>query len=77
MMQNVLGWTVAALAVVVALFVGYFRGYLTQKGQDLATHEDIEKLLDQVRAVTTATKQIEASISNEDWDRQKRWELSK
>ena len=76
-MQNVLGWVVAALAVVVALFIGYFRGYLTQKGQNLATHEDVEKLVDQLRAVTTATKEIEARISNEVWDRQKRWELKR
>jgi hypothetical protein len=31
--------------------------------------------VDQVEAVTTATKQIEARISNEVWDRQKRWEM--
>lgn len=77
MMQPVLGWVVEALAIVVALFIGYFRGYLTQKGQNLATHEDIEKLVDQVRAVTMATKQIEAKISDEVWDRQKRWELKR
>lgn len=76
-MQNVLGWVVAAVAVVVALFIGYFRGYLTQKGQNLVTHEDIEELVDQLRAVTTATKEIEARISNEVWDRQKRWELKR
>ncbi len=32
-------------------------------------------LVDQVRAVTTATKEIEAKISSDVWDRQKRWEM--
>ena len=31
--------------------------------------------MDQVEAVTTATKQAEARISNDVWDRQKRWEM--
>ena len=76
-MQSILSWSVAALWVVVALFVGYLRGYMPQKGQNLATHEDIEKLVDQVRAVTTAAKEIEAKISDDVWDRQKRWELKR
>jgi DNA helicase IV len=40
-------------------------------------HEDIDKLVDQVRAVTKATKEIEAKISDEAWDRQKRFEIRK
>lgn len=55
----------------------YFGGYLTNKGENLATHEDIDKLVDQVRAVTQTTKEIEAKISDEVWDRQKRWELKR
>jgi hypothetical protein len=55
----------------------YFGGYLTKKGENLATHEDIDKLVDQVRAVTQTTKEIEAKISDEVWDRQKRWELKR
>jgi hypothetical protein len=43
----------------------------------LATHEDIDKLVDQVRAVTQTTKEIEARISNEVWDRQKLWEMKR
>lgn len=54
-----------------------FRRIPKKKGENLATHEDIEKLKDQVRVVTTTTKEIEAKISNEVWDRQKRWELKR
>jgi hypothetical protein len=51
--------------------------YLKKKGENLATHEDIALLVEQVRAVTTATKEIEAKISTEVWDRQKRWEMKR
>jgi hypothetical protein len=67
-----------ALATLVSAFVGsYLAGYLKQKGQNLATHEDIDKLVDQVTAVTTTTKRIEAEISSDVWDRQKQWELKR
>jgi len=53
----------------------FLPGYLNKKAENYATHEDINKLVDQVQAVTTATEQIKARISNEVWDRQKQWEL--
>jgi hypothetical protein len=53
----------------------YISSYLKKKGENLATHEDIDKLIDQVSAVTKATKQIEATISNETWQRERRAEL--
>ncbi len=57
---------------------GAFLGsYLKKKGENLATHEDVDKLVDQVRAITTATKQIETKISSDFWDRQKQWELKR
>jgi len=65
-----------ALSVIVALFIGGFlKSYLSKKGENLATHEDINRLVEQVRAVTQTTKEIESKISGELWDRQKRWEL--
>jgi hypothetical protein len=67
-----------ALAALVGAFLGSFlAGYLKKKGENLATHEDIQKLVDQVSAVTTATQEIESKISGELWDRQKRWELKR
>jgi len=55
----------------------YFHGYLNKKGENLATHEDIDKLVDQMRAVTAATKEIESKIEGEAWDRQRLWELKR
>jgi hypothetical protein len=67
-----------ALAVLLGAFVGsYLAAYMKRKGENLATHEDIDKLVDQVSAVTIATKQIEAKISDEVWNRQKRWEMKR
>jgi hypothetical protein len=41
----------------------YLGAYLKKKGENLATHEDIDKLVSQVSAVTAASKQIEARIT--------------
>jgi hypothetical protein len=66
------------LVTLVTTFVGsWLGGYFRRKAENLATHEDIDKLLDQVGAVTTTTKEIEAKISGELWDRQKQWELKR
>jgi hypothetical protein len=74
-MQALTGW---ALTTLISAFVGsYLAAYLRRKGENLATHEDIDKLVEQVRAVTTATREIEAKISDQVWDRQKRWELKR
>ncbi len=68
-------WVVATAG---ASFAGsYFAAYLKKKGENLATHEDIDKVVDQVKAVTQTTKEIEAKISGELWDRQKQWELKR
>jgi hypothetical protein len=63
----------AGIFVTTALASGggaYLGSYLKKKGENLASHEDIAKLVDQVSAVTTTTKQIEATISSEMWQRQ-------
>jgi hypothetical protein len=74
------------IGTVVALFVssclsagaGAFVGsYLKKKGENLATKEDLKNLVEQMSAVTKATKEIESKISGELWDRQKRWEVQK
>jgi len=53
---------IAVTTLVSAGIGAYLGAYLKKKGENLATHEDIGKLLDQVRAVTTITKEIEAKI---------------
>ena len=74
-MQTYMAWAVPILAVVVSLLVGYLKGYTKKRGENKAMHDDLGKLVDQVRAVTTTAKEIEAQISGGLWDKQRRWEL--
>ena len=69
-----------AWILIVALasaFGGYIGAYLKKKGENLATHEDLEQLVHQMAATTEATKAIEARISDEMWNRQRQWEMKK
>lgn len=64
-------------SVACAAVGAYFGSYLKKKGENLATQEDLNKLVDQLKATTEATKRIEAQISGEMWDKQKQWELTR
>jgi hypothetical protein len=70
-------WVLALIPLVFSGIGAYFGSYLKKKGENLATREDIKGVLEQVRAVTTVTKEIEAKISSEVWDKQRRWELKR
>lgn len=77
-MEQLINLIALGFAAIAGGFFGWFlKPYLGKRGQDLATREDIDKALDEVRALSTATKGIEAKISGEVWDRQKRWELKR
>jgi hypothetical protein len=74
-MQALIAWGLTALG---GSFIGsYVASYLKKKGENRAIREDLDDLLKQVRAVTTTTKEIEAKISTDVWDRQKRWEMKR
>jgi len=66
-----------ALAVLGGWFGSYIGSYMGKKGENLAVHEDLDKLVKQMEATTQATKAIEARISNEVWDRQRHWEMKR
>jgi hypothetical protein len=69
-------FTVGAVLVVASSALGgYWGAYAKKKGENMATHEDIGNLVEQVQAVTKATEEIKSEISGGLWDRQKRWEL--
>jgi hypothetical protein len=77
-MEQLINLIALGFAAIAGGFFGWFlKPYLGKKGQDLATREDMDKVLDEVRALSTTTKKIEAKISGEVWDRQKRWELKR
>jgi len=66
----VLGGLIAAIA-------GFFSSYFKEKGKNYATKEDFDDLRIQQQELTRATKQVEARISNEVWDRKRGWELKR
>src|SRR5215469_15981793 len=70
-----LAW--AALAAIASGFGGYFGAYLKKKGENLAVKEDIEGLKLQTAELTKTAKEIEAKISDEIWNRQRHWELTR
>ena len=70
-------WLSAVFSLIAALAGVFFGAYFKKKGGNFATHEDIDKLVGQMRAVTQAMKEIEASISDDTWNQRKRWELKR
>jgi len=60
-----------ALIALASGFGTYLAAYLKRKGENLATHEDIDQLVRQVSAVTHTTEEIKSKISVDVWRRQK------
>jgi hypothetical protein len=80
-MEHLPVWFIALtwlISLVLSLVVGSFLpAYFKKKGENLATHEDLDKLVKQMEATTEATKAIEARISDEVWNKQRQWELKR
>jgi len=67
----------ALVAAVVALVVmkSYLPGYLAEKGKNLATREDFESLLEQIKRMTLETEGIKTELSRHSWLSQQQWKL--
>lgn len=73
-----MGAVIAVLAFLLgAAFKPYLSGYSKKKGENLATQEDIDEILRQLKTQTQATEEIKSEISGGLWDRQKQWEMKK
>jgi hypothetical protein len=55
----------------------YVGAYLKRKGENVATHEDIARLVDQVKATTAATEAIRTEMSGKLWETQERWKAKR
>ncbi len=65
---------VSLLSAGVGAFVG---AYLKKKGENLATKEDFRDLKAQTAELKQATKEIEAKIDDQMWNRQRQWEMKR
>jgi hypothetical protein len=72
-----LTWALALVPFLSGGLGAYFGGYLKQKGENLAKKEDLDHLIQEVAVVTQTTKEIENKLSDEVWNRQRRWELKR
>jgi hypothetical protein len=76
-MEQWMFWVALAAFIIVnaaaIMLAGFFKSYGEKKGENLATHEDIEGLANQVRVMTKVTEDIKAQVSNE----QREWNFKK
>ena len=68
-------WWAYLLAFAIVFFGGFLGAYARRKAEHLATREDFEEILAQVKRTTEQTEKIKAEISRISWVDQKRWEL--
>lgn len=78
-------WTMENVIIILVFLVNaclvgagvYLSSYLKNKAKGLATKEDFKDLKEQTAELTRITKGIEAKVSIDVWDYQKRWETRK
>ncbi len=64
---------VGLLSLVGGWACAYLGAYLKRKGENLATHEDLQRLVEQVKATTAATEAIRAEMTGKLWLSQELW----
>ncbi len=66
---------VAVAALIGAAFGAFFSSCLKRKGENYATKEDFEKILEQVKKTTHETESIKVELSRGNWINQQQWML--
>ena len=67
-------WLFTILSAGVGAYLG---SYLKRKGENLATKEDFNDLKEQTRELRLTTKEIEAKIDDQVWNKQRQWEMKR
>jgi hypothetical protein len=66
-------WVLYLVSFFLSLLGAFLGAYVKRKGEHLATKEDFEDLLTQVRKTTQATEQIKVTLSSNVWFSQQQW----
>jgi hypothetical protein len=75
--MNDASWLLYPGLFVVSLVGAAAGAYFKRRAENLATHDDLDKLVAQMSAVTATTENIKAAISDDVWDRQRQWEMKR
>ena len=70
-------WWAYVVPSVIAFAGAYLGSYMKRKAENLATKEDFDDLLVQVKRTTAETENIKAEISRVSWVDQQRWNLKR
>ena len=68
-------WWSYLIALVLPFVGGYLGAYAKKKGEDLATKESFDSLLEQVQKTTATTEGIKAELAKGSWLHQQEWYL--
>lgn len=68
-------WWLYLSAITMPFIGGFLGAYLKRKGENLATKEDYDSLLVQVKLTTTATESIKNDLAKGSWLHQQSWYL--
>ncbi len=70
-------FTIPLFSIICAGGGAFLGSYFKKKGENLATKEDFNALAAQTLKLTQITKEIEAKIDDQVWDRQRQWEMKR
>lgn len=65
--------TTLAGSCVGATIGAFLSGYYSERGKRLATHEDIQKVLEELRATTSVAESVKSAVSHDAWKAQMCW----
>jgi hypothetical protein len=78
LIEGDLSYAGISVVSVMSAGIGAFIGaYLKKKGENLATKEDFRELKAQTADLKQATKEIEAKIDDQVWNKQRQWEMKR